>query len=110
MRKDGRGKYGLIKNRRLAVIQAWSGGDGEILDQRAVEEAIALLERAGVIDWGTTPDTEFFVIRLRDRFAGGALHEYAHAARLTGEREYAGEVEILAARAGIKHPNCKKPD
>jgi len=34
---------------RLAQIRAWDGGDGEIADQCAVEEAIALLERARVL-------------------------------------------------------------
>ncbi len=33
---------------RLEQIRAWDGGDGEIADQLAVEEAIALLQRAGI--------------------------------------------------------------
>lgn len=40
---------------RLAQIRAWDGGDGEIADQLAVEEAIALLERARVLVRVETP-------------------------------------------------------
>lgn len=107
---SGVGKYALIKTRRLAQIRAWDGGDGEIADQQAVEDAIALLERAGIIDWGATPDTEFFVMRLKDRYAGGGLAQYAIGAVYDGEVEYGQEVQALAARAGTNHPNCKKPD
>ena len=107
---NGSGKYGLIKNRRLAQIRAWDGGDGEIADQQAVEDALALLERAGIIDWGYagTPE-EFFVIRLKDRFAQSALIAYSQHA-VGYDPEYAGDVRELARRSGSDHPNCKVPD
>lgn len=106
---SGRGKYGLIRVRRLAQIEAWDGGEGEALDRQAVIDAIDLLERAGVIDWGTTPDTEFFVMRLRDENAGAGLRGYA-ARAAESDREYADEVRALARRAGENHPNSKAPD
>lgn len=106
---DGRGKYGLIKNRRLAQIEAWDGGEGEALDRQAVLDAVALLERAGVIDWGRTVDSEFMVIRLKDKYAGNALHNYA-AAACKDDIEYAREIMEMAMRSGENHPNCKKPD
>lgn len=105
---SGVGKYALIKTRRLAQIRSWNGGDGEIADQQAVEDAIALLDRAGIIDWGTTPESEFFVMRLRDKYASGALAQYASAARGDGEHEYGREVALLVLRAGGNNPFCKK--
>jgi hypothetical protein len=42
--------------------------------------------------------------------APSALVGYSNAARADGEREYAQEVIELAARAGINHPKCKRPD
>lgn len=38
-----------VDHGRLAQIRAWDGGDGEIADQIAVEEAIALLTRVRVL-------------------------------------------------------------
>lgn len=108
--EDGRGKYGLIKNRRLAEIdKLYDGGDGDVADLQAIKDAIALLERAKVIDWGITPETEFFVIRLKDQHAQAALDSYAEDA-VDDDVEYAEEVGGLALRAGPNHPNCKNPD
>lgn len=108
---DGRGKYGLIKHRRLAEIEKlYDGGDGDVADLQAVHDAIALLERAGVIDWGTTIDTEFFVVKLRDINAGAALTGYGISATMRVDPEYGAEIEALAKRAGPNHPNAKVPD
>ena len=108
---NGSGKYGLVNNRRLAQIRAWDGGDGEILDQQAVEDAINLLTRAKVIEWGYhgTPE-EFFVVKLKDRYSRVALHAYADEAHRDGNAEYAEQVHELAARSGVHHPYCKRPD
>ncbi len=76
---DGRGKYALIKLREL------------------------------YIDHGDTPDTEFFVIRLKDKYAEAALRAYADAAIIDGESEWGLEVGALAAKAAA-HPNKRKPD
>lgn len=100
----GRGKYALIKNRVLDGFAV----NGEL--PPAIEGAIKVLESAGILDWGLTPETEFFAIRLKDRFACATLHEYAHSARMGGMHDYARDVEELSARSGVHHPNCKTPD
>lgn len=104
------GKYALLKLRRYRQIEAWDGGEGEALDRQAVLDAIALLERAKIIDWGDSQDSEFFVIRLKDRYAQAGLRSYATAAVLDENDEYANEVFDMANRAGPHHPNCKAPD
>lgn len=104
------GKYALLKLRRLREIEAWDGGEGEALDRQAVLDAVDLLERAKIIDWGNTQDTEFFVIRLKDQYAQAGLRAYATAAIVDENDEYAHEVYDMANRSGPRHPNCKKPD
>jgi hypothetical protein len=106
---DGRGKYGLIKARRLAEVLSDQDPNQPIYRKERVEGAIQLLENLGIIDWGTTAKTEFFVVRLKDQFAGAALTGYALAARKV-DSEYAREVANLAQRAGSRNPHCKIPD
>ncbi len=106
---DGRGKYGLILNRKLAEITNHDGSGRAANKLAAVREAIAALEAHGVIDWGDTVDTEFFVIRLRDRYACATLHEYAIGA-VVDDSEYAKEVRMLADRSGFRHPHPQVPD
>jgi hypothetical protein len=103
------GKYGLIKNRRLAQIRAWGTDDHDRAIRLAVENALALLEQAGIINWGETQETEFFVIKLKDCYAEHALTAYALAAR-RDDPEYARDVANLAQRSGRRHPHCKRPD
>lgn len=101
----GRNKYALIKNRRLDQLAAENGGE---LDPK-IAHALALLLEQGVLDVGDKPETEFFVMRLKDRYAGPALLTYAnHAA--AGDIEYANGVNRLSKRSGMSHPNCKTPD
>lgn len=105
-----RGKYALLKLRRLTEIEAWDGGDGEALDRQAVIDAIALLERAGILDWGYAgTEAEFMLIRLKDRYARQALKAYAECAQID-DPEYAAEIFAMADRAGACSPWCKKPD
>ncbi len=106
-----RGKYALLKLRRLTEIEAWDGGDGEALDRQAVIDAVALLERAGILDWGfARTEAEFMLIRLKDKYARKSLVEYAQAAADDGEVEYATEIMDMALRSGSFSPRCKKPD
>lgn len=106
-----RGKYALLKLRRLTEIEAWDGGEGEALDRQAVIDAVALLERAGILDWGYAgTEGEFMVIRLKDKYAANALLTYATDAYRDGEKEYAAEINEMAQRAGQNSPWCKKPD
>lgn len=95
---NGRGKYALLKLRNLR--------DGDT----TVDAALRTLEEAGILDWGNTVDTEFMLIRLKDKYADDALYRYALSARMDGEDDYAREIEEMAGRAGPNHPNCKKPD
>jgi hypothetical protein len=105
-----RGKYALLKLRRLSQIEAWDGGEGEVADRQAVIDAIALLERAGVLDWGYAgTEGEFMLIRLKDTYAQPALRAYAIAA-YNDDREYATEIKEMAERSGPASPWCKTPD
>ena len=105
---DGRGKYGLIKNRRIReIIEEHGIADGTAT--AAVRNALRTLESFGIIDWGDagTP-SEFFVIRLRDIHARAALMAYADDAG--DDPEYRKDVRDLAFRSGSESPFCKKPD
>ena len=94
--KDGRGKYALV---RLRNIEKGSEAYG-LLNR---------LEQLGHLDWGVVgqPD-EFFVIKLRDKYAGAALRAYADAVQ--DDVQYAIQVLGVAARAGVQSPFCKEPD
>ena len=91
---DGKGKYALILQRKLSVpIPCNSAG-----------MAVLPVE---VIDFGDTPDTEVFVIRLKDKYAAAALHAYADAAK-HDDPEWSGQVRTLAFTAA-HHPNKQPP-
>lgn len=94
---NGRGKYALLKLRNLR--------DGDT----AVDAALRTLDEAGILDWGNTIDSEFMVIRLKDKYAADALARYAAVASVD-DPEYASEIAEMAHRSGPNHPNCKKPD
>jgi hypothetical protein len=95
--KDGLGKYAVVKLRKI--------GPGDD-DARAHLEALIT---GGFVEVGSVGDIdEFFVIKLKDRFAAPALMAYAEAAAAV-DPEYAIEVMELAARA-VGHPNRKTPD
>ena len=79
--------------------------------------------RTQKIEWGNTPATEFFVIKIKDRFAEQAFHGYIKAIRdyirknpdnlsdkeLNSLEEY--KVEIMGLRLKAKfHPDMKTPD
>ncbi len=104
------GKYGLIKNREFKayLLKANDGQDG-VKAAAEVVKAIVTLEKAGIIDWGDTPETEFFAIRLKDKYASKALLGYAYAC-IHDDIEYSRDVFRLSLRSGLSHPNCKRPD
>lgn len=102
----GRNKYALIKNRKLDELMASDMADKT---KAEMQNALVLLKELGVLDVGDSPATEFFVMRLKDRFAAPALSMYSqHAAAV--DLEYAKAVGDLAKRAGMSHPLCKNPD
>lgn len=93
---DGRGKYALLNLRRT--------------DLSLAEIRLKVGEVVGgqVLQFGNTSDTAFFVIKLKDKYAGPALHAYAEAARADDE-EYAAEIDALAQAADRRIPK-RKPD
>lgn len=84
---DGRGKYALIKLRQ-----------DNILHHLKIPNVVTVPVLAGAIDVGDTPETEFFVIRLKDKNAANALHAYAVSCR-GDDPEFANEVHTLALKA-----------
>lgn len=96
---SGKGKYALINLRKI---------EG---DPRTAESmAQAVVKNPESIEFGLVgaPD-EFWLIKLKDKYAGAALQAYADAAR-SDDPEYADQVEAMAKRAGANSPFCKKPD
>lgn len=90
-----RGKYALIKLRDATIRTERPEGGALVIDQEHV-------------DFGDTEDSDFFVIRLKDKYAAKALKAYAEAAA-ADDTEYADEVYALA-RKSSEHPNRKRPD
>jgi hypothetical protein len=104
---EGRGKYALVK---LRALESYRSDKLFECYTPKISEALKVLENAGVLDWGyTQTESEFFVIRLKDRYAQEALHAYAVEAR-SADPEWADEVTKLARRAGPANPWCKYPD
>lgn len=100
--ESGKGKYALINLRKIPS------------DPRTAEElAAAIIANPECVEFGMvgSPD-EFWVIKLKDRYASRALIGYAKAVDLDpeGDEEYGCEVERLANRSGLAHPLCKRPD
>ena len=99
--RAGLGKYALINMRRYRALPG---------DQLA--EAHALLDRLqdlGIIDKGVRgASDEFFVLKLKDKYAPAALTAYANAA-VDDDKELATQVLELASRAE-HHPDKKRPD
>ena|ERR1700722_10570140 len=105
---DGQGKYALLLLRKLDDCRAQ---DAFRTLSPEVAKAIEVLERNGILDWGNRgTESEFMVIRLKDKWAPAALAPYATAAELDGEWEYAKDIRDMATRAGPSNPWCKKPD
>jgi len=100
---DGKGKYALINIRKLDSFPLICGANvGQKFYLVPVE----------TVEWGNTPETEFFVIKLKDENAGAALLAYSQAVLRSPhpDPEFANEVYELAMRSGPLHPLCKKPD
>lgn len=92
-----RGKYALIKLRDATVKRAPVEG----------EPAMVMVEESAV-DFGESEETDFFVIRLKDKYAAPALAAYAMAA-YRDDGEYALEVLNLA-KAAAENPHQRQPD
>jgi hypothetical protein len=104
---NGRGKYALLKLRKLDDYNAQETFG---VVAKPIADALKTLEDAGILDWGIAgTEAEFMVIRLKDKYARPALTAYAQAAS-GDDREYADEIFALADRSGARNPWCKKPD
>lgn len=95
------GKYALIKMRDWPLTS-------DIIETYKRRE-LSLSIPPYVIDLGDTADSDFFVIRLKDKYAHAALSAYADAARKDGNLEFAEDVMELALIA-LLHPSKKLPD
>jgi len=102
--KDHRGKYGVVRMLRLP------DDPGARAD---VDYALRTLEHHGMVEWGE-PKTEgeFFVLMLKDVYAGPALQAYvlAMADDAAGDVQYGIDIAELMGRAGVNSPFCKRPD
>lgn len=98
---DGQGKYALIKRRVMRELTPRI--------RQAANNALELLCECGMVDYGDSPHTDFFVIRIKDKYAGPALQAYANAAMLDGQEEYADEIFGLVKLAN-SYPSPKIPD
>lgn len=93
---SGKGKYALVLLRNVN-----EGSEAYDLIQR--------LHELGCLDEGVChSDNEFFVIRLKDKYAEPALNAYALAAQ-ADDVEFAKDVAAMACRAK-HHPGKKRPD
>jgi hypothetical protein len=90
------GKYALIKLRET--------GENILCSPDRKEATIPV----SAIDFGNAPDSDFFVIRLKDKYAAPALKAYANAASADGEIEFATDVMALANQS--RRMETKKPD
>lgn len=99
---SGKGKYALINLRKVPS------------DPHTPQDlAMSILDNPECVEFGKVGDPdEFWVIKLKDRYAEPALSAYADAIECDrdGDAEYAEEVGILADRSGMNHPLCKRPD
>jgi hypothetical protein len=94
-----RGKYALIKLREATVKR---------VPIEFVDNPPLVMVEESAVDFGDTADSDFFVIRLKDKYAAPALRAYAQAA-IDDDPEYAAEIFELAVSAE-NHPSKKMPD
>lgn len=92
-----RGKYALIKLREVKTVSGQNGDNSHIT-----------IRPHHAVDFGDTASTDFFVIRLKDKYAAPALAAYAMAA-YEDDPEYAMEVLNLSKQAA-ENPHRKRPD
>ena len=83
-----RGKYALIKLR--------------VDKPKPIHDGTAVTVLAKAVDYGDSEDTDFFAIRLKDKYAIPALMAYADAAALD-DLEYSCEIRKLVMLAMTNH-------
>ena len=107
--EGGKGKYAVVRLRGIEM-------DSEAMD------LLRRLDDLGHLDWGCVGHhDEFFVVKLRDKFAPGAIKGYADAVMDASRKEvdpvkaielaqWAIQVIDMDGRAGDLSPYCKEPD
>jgi hypothetical protein len=102
--EKGRNKYAIVPLRRL---EDRSLGPKE---QALAEACIQVLQSLKLISFGDG-SSDFFVIKLRDRYAHHALRAYGNAA-MESDKQYASEVLALADEAAglLNSGQSKIPD
>lgn len=96
---DGKGKYALLNLRKLP---------GGLLTQE--ELCAAIMAHPDAVEFGAAgSEGEFFVIKLKDKYAQDALVAYAEAASWD-DSEYAASIAEMSLRSGADSPFCKTPD
>lgn len=99
---DGKCKYAIVRLDKLRKMPQKS------LITESAAKALDELAALGFLEYGQPgTEEEFFVIKLKDRFAAKALFAYAKDAG--SDLEYSREVRALAVRA-MEHPYSKRPD
>ncbi|HEY5409267.1 MAG TPA: hypothetical protein VIJ94_00945 [Caulobacteraceae bacterium] len=114
LNSDGGGKYALVLMRRVREIEAAAEGPNargsDVSRAAIVRHALEVLQGAGILDDGAAgSEREFFVIRLRDRYAGVALHAYRVEVQFR-DPEYGEDILDMEKRSGELSPYCKTPD
>lgn len=105
----GQGKYALVNLRRVASLRD-SQREEDKPAKQDLAQALETLEKLGVVEWGAPySENEFFVIKLKDKFADAALRAYSAAAGVF-DTEWAQEILDLSRRAGRFSKFCKTPD
>lgn len=101
-KNKGKGKYALVKLREIK---------GNPLTNE--ELMLGIVKNPNALDFGMMhSDGEFFVLRLKDKYAAAALEAYAKAVFDDGDKNlknYASQIVMMAERAR-RHPARKKPD
>lgn len=106
----GRGKYALLLLRKLTEYD-----DGKTFGgvSPKIAAALQVLEDAGIVDWGIVgTESEFFVMRLKDKYAYGGMVGYIREVEAGPfiDREYAAALRDMALRSGPHSKFCKEPD
>lgn len=96
---NGMGKYALVLLRRTGPLE-------KTKLQGHHDLYYVLNDRC--VDLGDKPETEFFVLRLKDKHAAAALYAYAESIEAE-DPEFSLQVRDLAVKSE-EHPNRQAPD
>lgn len=97
------GKYALIRLDKLRSLFF----DVDIVDN--LTSPIAQISSKNIELGLVGEQDEFFVLKLKDKYAKVALEAYANAVRVD-DPEYASQIDDLISRASENSPFCKDPD